>query len=83
LGLRPGSEAHCDHDGSLRGPATGSATFKDGTITLGQGALSGGKASLTPYKLDAETRSIIAVFAVTANFLGSTSPVLGEKVNRP
>jgi hypothetical protein len=64
------------------GPATGSVTFKDGTITLGQGTLSGGKASLTTSQLGAGTHSIIAVFAVTADFLGSASPALGEKVNK-
>ena len=64
------------------GPATGSVTFKDGTITLGQGTLSGGKASLTTSKLGAGTHSITVVFTVTANFLGSTSSALSEKVNK-
>ncbi len=60
---------------------TGSVSFKDGSTTLGSASLSGGKAKFSTSKLAAGNHSITAVYAGTANFNGSTSPVLTQVVN--
>lgn len=61
--------------------ATGSVTFKDGTTTLGTGALAGGKARFSTTGLSKGTHSITAVYGGGANYSGSTSPILTQTVN--
>jgi len=57
------------------GTATGSVTFKDGTVVLGTVSLSGGAASLTT-KLAAGTHKIVASYAGDSNFNPGTSSTL-------
>ena len=72
------------------GTPTGTVTFKDGTTTLGNGALDGtGKATLTVpsgsihlLSVSAAPHSITAVYGGNANFAASTSPVLTQVVNK-
>jgi len=58
-----------------------SVTFMDGSSTLGTIALAGGKASYTTSALSAGLHSITALYAGTANILGSTSPILTQTVH--
>jgi hypothetical protein len=62
------------------GTPTGSVAFKDGTTTLGNGTLSGGKATLATSALAAGSHSITVVYAGDTSFLGSTSPALVQTV---
>ncbi len=66
---------------STTGTPTGTVTFKDGTTTLGTGALSGGVAKFTISTLTVGTHSVTAVYGGDATFLGSTSAVLSQVVN--
>jgi hypothetical protein len=66
---------------SATGTPTGSVTFKDGTTTLGTGALSSGIAKFTTSTLAVGTHSITAVYGGDATSLGSTSAVLSQVVN--
>jgi hypothetical protein len=66
---------------SLTTVPTGSVTFMDGTVVLGTGTLTGGKASYNTSALSAGSYNITAVYGGTANISGSTSPVLVQTVN--
>jgi hypothetical protein len=57
-------------------------TFKDGTLVLGTGTLSGGVASLTTAAVKAGTRSITATYPGDTTFAKSVSAVLSQKVNK-
>jgi uncharacterized repeat protein (TIGR03803 family) len=59
---------------------TGTVTFKDGSTELGTGTLAKGKASYRTSTLSAASHNITAVYAGTANIVGSTSPVLVQTV---
>lgn len=61
---------------SSGGVPTGTVTFMDGSSTLGTGTLSTGRATFTTATLSAGTHSITAVYGGSADFSGSTSPVL-------
>jgi hypothetical protein len=65
---------------ALGGPATGSATFKDGATTLATVALTSGAASFATSSLAVGNHSITATYNPTANFVGSVSPILTQKV---
>ncbi|HEV2489577.1 MAG TPA: Ig-like domain-containing protein [Candidatus Acidoferrales bacterium] len=64
------------------GTPTGSVTFKDGTVTLGTKTLVAGVAAFSTTKISAGTRSITAVYGGSSTFLGSTSPILTQTVNK-
>ena len=57
-------------------------TFLKGLKVLGTGLLSGGSASVTTSTLPVGTPSIKAVYGGDSNFLGSTSKVLKQVVNK-
>lgn len=60
---------------------TGNVTFKNGTATLGSGAVnSSGNATYTTSSLAAGTYSITASYGGSANDLSSTSSTLSQKV---
>jgi len=60
---------------------TGKVTFMDGSTVLGTGTLAKGKASYSTSTLGHGSHNITAVYAGTANIIGSTSPVLVQTVN--
>ena len=63
------------------GTAGGMVTFMDGTSTLGAGVLNASsQVALTTQNLAAGTHSISVVFAGTANYSGSTSSALSQRV---
>jgi hypothetical protein len=62
------------------GTPTGTATFMDGSTTLGTAALGGGIASFTTSALAVGTHSIKVVYSGDANFKTSTSAVLSQVV---
>lgn len=62
--------------------ATGMVTFKNGTATLGTASLSGGRAAYSSATLPVGSHSITAVYGGDANDNGSTSPALGQTVNK-
>jgi len=66
------------------GTPTGSATFMDGSITLGTGTLSGGVATFTTLTstLAVGSHSIKAVYSGDSNFTTSTSSALSQTVNK-
>jgi photosystem II stability/assembly factor-like uncharacterized protein len=64
------------------GTPTGTVTFKDGTATLGTGALSGGVATFSISTLAVGLHSITAVYSGDSNFTTSTSPTLTQTVNQ-
>jgi hypothetical protein len=66
---------------STIGTPSGAVTFKNGTTTLGTGALADDKASLTTSTLSPGSHLITAVYSGAANFLPSTSPALKQTVN--
>jgi hypothetical protein len=58
-------------------------TFKDGGVTLGTGTLnSWGLATYSTRSLSIGKHSITAVYAGDANFNGSTSSVLSQRINK-
>lgn len=63
------------------GTPTGSATFYDGTASLGAVPLAGGQAQLTISSLTAGTHSISAAYSGDSTFAPSTSPVDSQVVN--
>jgi len=65
---------------STAGVPTGTVTFKDGAATLGTATLSSGAASFATTSLSSGQHSITAVYGGSANFTGSTSPVLTQTV---
>ena len=64
------------------GTPTGLVTFKDGTMVLGSGTLSGGVASFSTNSLSVASHSITAVYGRDGNFTTSTSVVLSQVVNQ-
>ena len=67
---------------SSAGTPTGAVTFKDGSRTLGTGALSSGNAAFSISTLSAGSHSITAVYGGSTDFAGSTSPTLTQTVNQ-
>ncbi|MGA7648369.1 MAG: Ig-like domain repeat protein [Terriglobales bacterium] len=68
---------------SLGGTPTGTVTFVDGTTALGTSTLSGsGIATFSISTLSVGTHSITAVYNGSADFSGSTSPVLSQVVQK-
>ena len=61
--------------------ASGTVTFKDGTNTLGTGALSGGVATFATNGLSVGSHSLTATYGGDASYLASTSSVLTQVVN--
>jgi phospholipase C len=64
------------------GQATGTITFNDGSTLLGTFSVSGNAASLITSSLTIGTHSITAVYSGDSNFLGSTSGILSQVVNK-
>jgi hypothetical protein len=64
------------------GAPAGLVTFKDGTIALGTGTLSGGMASIIVSNLAIGTHSITAAYGGDTNFSGSTSSAVSQTVNK-
>jgi len=60
--------------------ATGTVTFKDGTVTLGTAPLAGGQALLTTAALATGSHAITAVYGGDANHQGSASADLTQEV---
>src|SRR5207248_5959130 len=65
------------------GTPTGAVTFRDGSATIGTGALAGGAAFFTTSALAVGGHSITASYAGDANFTAATSAALAEAVNAP
>jgi hypothetical protein len=61
-------------------PAGGMVTFKDGLITLGTVTISGGTATYSTSALLTGLHSITAEYSGNANFLGSISSILSQRV---
>jgi len=57
-------------------------TFSDGSVTIGTGITSGGKATLTTSTLALGSHSIKASYPGDANYVGSTSSVLTLTINK-
>jgi Bacterial Ig-like domain (group 3)/Divergent InlB B-repeat domain len=62
--------------------ATGTVTFKEGSTTLGTGALSGGIATHDTTSLTAGVHSITAVYGGDGSYQGSTSSVYTQTINK-
>jgi Bacterial Ig-like domain (group 3)/Galactose oxidase, central domain/Bacterial Ig-like domain (group 2) len=60
--------------------ATGTVTFKDASLSIGTGTLSGGKATFTTSTLAAGSHSITAVYGGNTTYISSTSAILSENV---
>ena len=60
---------------------TGSVTFRDGTTTIGTGALSAGKTTLSISSLAAGAHSITALYAGDGNYTGAQSSVLTQNIS--
>jgi hypothetical protein len=60
----------------------GTVTLKDGAVTIGTGALSGGIAMLTTSSLAVKVHSLKATYAGDANFEGSTSGGFSQTVSK-
>src|SRR5208282_2244852 len=67
---------------SSSGTPRGAVTFKNGSVTLLTVTLTDGVASFTTATLDFGTKSITAVYHGSSSFLGSTSPVLSQVVDK-
>jgi hypothetical protein len=65
------------------GTATGAVSFKDGTTTLGTGAVSGNKATFTTASLTLGIHSITAVYSGDSSYTASTSAALQQSVANP
>ena len=63
------------------GVPTGTVTFRDGGTTLGVVTLVNGSASLTVSTLATGNHSLTAIYSGSADFLGSTSPIVIQAVN--
>jgi hypothetical protein len=64
------------------GTVTGNVVFKDGTTTLGAGAISGGKATLSVSLSHPGNHSMTATYAGNGSLVGSTSPALTQVVHK-
>jgi VCBS repeat-containing protein len=65
------------------GMPTGTVTFMDGGVVLGTGTLNAwGLATCTTTSLSVGSHSITVVYSGPADFNGSSSPVLTQKVNK-
>ena len=64
------------------GTPTGSVTFMDGSTNLGNGTLSGGKATFKTSALAVGSHAIAVVYGGDTNFITSTSAVLNQAVNQ-
>jgi hypothetical protein len=64
------------------GQASGTITFKDGSVTLGAVTVGGNVATLTVSTLAAGTQSISAIYSGDTNFTASTSAPLVQVVNK-
>ena len=62
--------------------ATGTVTFKNGSVTLGTIALAAGKAKFTTPILTAGAHAIVAIYSGNASFGGSTSPIVAQTVKK-
>ena len=68
---------------AVPGALTGTATFKNGAVTMAVVAVSStGVATYTTSSLTAGAHSITAVYAGNANFAASTSPIRVQTVNK-
>ncbi len=64
-------------------PAGGGVTFLDGATIIGTETLnSGGQASIVTSSLTAGSHNLTVVYGGNSNFVGSTSPVLMQTVNK-
>ena len=61
---------------------SGTVTFKDGTKTLGTATLASGSGKFAISTLAAGSHSITAVYGGDTTFVGSTSPILSQTVNK-
>jgi hypothetical protein len=61
--------------------ATGSVTFKDGTVTIGSAALSAGVATINTASLSVGTHSITAVYAGDSAVVGATSAPFSQVIS--
>src|ERR1700683_5461551 len=64
------------------GTATGTATFKDGSASIGSAVVSANAASLTLSTLTGGTHSITAVYSGDGNVLGSSSSAVSQVVSK-
>ncbi|MDQ1420280.1 MAG: hypothetical protein QOJ52_2242 [Acidimicrobiaceae bacterium] len=64
------------------GTPTGTVQFFDGATPIGSGSLTAGQFAITTAALSVATHPITATYAGDANFLGSTSGVLNQVVNK-
>jgi hypothetical protein len=64
------------------GTPTGTVTFLDSGVTIGTGALTGGKAALTIDSLAAGSHSITAVYEGDGSYLTSASGILTQTVEK-
>ncbi len=64
------------------GTPTGPVQFLDGATPIGSGSLVAGQFSITTASLSVATHPITAVYGGDTNFLGSTSGVLNQVVNK-
>ena len=62
--------------------ATGTVTFKNGTNTLGTGAVAAGSATYTTTALGVGSHSITATYGGDANYTASTSGAVTQVVNK-
>lgn len=62
--------------------ATGTVTFKNGSVTLGAVALSAGKATFSTPTLTAGAHAIVAIYSGNSSFGGSTSPTVTQTVKK-
>jgi hypothetical protein len=62
--------------------ATGTVQFLDGSTVLGTSAVTGGTAAFPLSTLSADTHAITAVYSGDGTYLGSTSAVLTQTVNK-
>jgi hypothetical protein len=67
---------------SNAGTPVGGVTFYNGSTAIGGGALSAGKLAFSTSTLTAGSHSITAVFSSTGNWVGSTSPLVTQVVNK-
>src|SRR5262249_7615777 len=64
------------------GAVTGTVTFLDGVTTLGTGNVSGNTGFFTTAALSSGIHSLTAIYGGNGNFLGSTSALLMQTINK-